>query len=127
MEYENVAIGEKLPPLEAKPVKVISYEEIEVITGKDKAGQDKLSKKLVLKVQHPDNPELEISKVTFLRGKKLKEVGLWLQKDKDGNIPYNSALASLLRFYNCTKIADIKDKELQTTNDTEGFCIAKAY
>lgn len=123
MEYENVEIGKEMPPIEAKPVKVLSFEEADV---KDKE-QKEIGKKLVLKVQHPDVPEMEISKVKFQKGDKLKESGLWLGKDTDGKIPYSSALAHLLRHYSCQKIPDLKDKVLQTTSDSNGFCIAKAY
>ncbi|KKN25440.1 hypothetical protein LCGC14_0884720 [marine sediment metagenome] len=121
-EHENLGIGKEQPKIEAKPVTVIGYEEVEV-----KKDEKVIGNKLVLKVKHPDVEELELSKVKYQKGEALKESGLWLHKDKDGAIPYNSALASLLRHNNCSKIADLKDKEIQTTADANGYCIAKAY
>jgi len=123
MEYENTEIGKEQPKLEAKRVKILSYEEVDV---KDKNEKD-IGKKLVLKVSHPDVPELEISKVKFEKAKKLKESGIWLQKDKDSNLPYNSALSHLLRHYKCSKVSELKGKEIDTTTDDNGFLIVKAY
>jgi len=123
MEYENTEIGKEQPPVVAKPVVVTGVGEEEVTFEKTK----ETSKKLVLRVSHPDVPEMELSKVKFERNKKLKETGLWLSKDKDGNLPYNSAVATLLRFYACGKITDLVGKTIQTTQDDNGFLIAKAY
>jgi len=123
MEYENRKIGKEQPKIEAKKVKVLSYDEVDV---KDKENKE-IGKKLVLKVSHPDIPELEISKVKYEKAKKLKESGIWLQKDKDNSIPFNSALAHLLRHYGCSKVSDLTGKEIGTTTDDNGFLIAKAY
>jgi len=123
MEFENMGIGKEQPPVVAKPVSVTGYNEEDVMFEKQK----ETSKKLVLKVIHPDITTMEISKVKFEKNKKLKETGLWLSKDKDGNLPYNSAVATLLRFYGCGKISDIVGKTIQTTQDENGFLIVKAY
>ncbi len=122
LEYENMEIGKEQPPVVAKPVIVESYSEVDV-----KKGDKDIGKKLVFKVKHPDVPEMEISKVKYEKNKKLSEAGIWLQKDVDGNIPFNSALSALLRHYNCSKIADMKGKTIETTQDENGFLIAKAY
>lgn len=123
LEFSEMEIGIEQPKIEAKKVKVLSYEEVDV---KDKEQKD-IGKKLVLKVSHPDVPELELSKVKYEKNKKLKESGIWLSQDGDGNIPYNAALAHLLRHYGCSKVADLKDKELDTICDDNGFLIVKAY
>ncbi len=123
MEYENMGIGKEQPPVVAKPVVIIGYNEEEVVFEKNK----ETSKKLVLRVSHPDVPEMEISKVKFEKNKKLRETGLWLSKDKDGSLPHNSAIATLLRFYGCTKITELVQKTIQTTQDENGYLIAKAY
>ena len=123
IEFENIGIGketsaEKLEPI---PVKVIEISEVDV-TFADKT----TSRKLVLKVQHMMQP-LEISAVRYEQKKNLKEAALWLKKDKDGMLPYNSAVANLLRFYKCSSISMLKGKELQTTPDEAGYLVIKAY
>lgn len=122
MEYENIEIGKDMPQLEAKKVKVVDLEERKVKFG------EKESLKLVLKVVHPDGAvEMEIGKVTYLKQKKIKEGGLWLSKDKDGKIPFNSAVAHLMRYYKISKVNELIGKEIETASDDNGFIIAKAY
>ena len=121
MEYENTGIGKEQPLVEAKPVVVTSISEEEVVFDKETA------KKLVLRVSHPDVPEMELGKVKFEKNKKLKDSGLWLTKDKDGNLPFNSAVSTLLRFYGCTKITELVEKKIETTQDENGYLVAKAY
>ncbi len=123
MEYENTEIGTEQPQVEPKPVVVTGCGE-EDVNFPDKK---ETAKKLVLKVEHPDVKDMELSKVKFEKNKKLKDTGLWLSKDKDGNLPYNSAVATLLRFYSCKKITDLVGKTIQTTQDEGGFLVAKAY
>jgi len=124
MEYENIGIGKEQPPIEAKKVVINGYE---VRAVKDRDGKE-IGDKLVLKVKHPDVPaEMEISKVKYEKNKKIVESGLWITKDKDGNFPYLSAMAHLLKFYNCSNISKLKDKEIDTTADENGYIIAKAY
>lgn len=123
MVYEEIGIGNEMPPIEAKPVVVISFSEVDV---KNKEGTD-VGKKLALKVKHPDIEEMEISGVKYTKGDKLEESGLWLGKDKDGKIPHSSAIANLLRFYGLTKISELTGEELQTVISGKGYCIVKAY
>ncbi len=120
MEIENMEIGEQQKIL-AKDVEVLEYRIDEVQFEKD------ASKKLVLIVKHPDIEKIETSTVKFEKGKKLRNVGLWISFDNDNKLPYNSAVSFLLRHYNCNKIADLKGKVLQTTTDENGFLIVKAY
>lgn len=123
IEYENISIGTEQPPVEAKRVIVLSYESKPVSNSE---GKD-IGNKLVLKVKHPDVPEMEISKVKYEKNKKLTESGLWISKDKDGKLPFLSALAHLLRHYHCSNIGELKNKEIDTTADLNGYIIAKAY
>jgi hypothetical protein len=123
IEYENVPLGTEQPPVTPKTVRVTGYEVRPVCTTEGK----EIGNKLVLKVNHPEVPDMEISKVKFEKNKKLTESGLWVSMDKDGNIPFASALAHLLRFYRCESIAHIKGKEIDTTTDENGYIIAKAY
>ena len=125
MEYENLdmKIGSEQPLIEAKKCLILSLEQKDI---KDKEGKD-IGVKLVMKVNHPDAGEIELSKVKYEKNSKLTESGLWLTKDKDGNIPFKSALASLLKFNNCSKLKDLNGKEINTAIDDNGFIIAKAY
>jgi len=123
IEYANIPVGNEQPPVEAKRVIVLGYESKAV---SDNAGKE-IGNKLVLKVKHPDVTEMEISKVKYEKNKKLTESGLWISKDKDGKLPFLSALAHLLRFYHCNNISELKNKEIDTTADSNGYIIAKAY
>lgn len=123
IEYENVSIGTEQPLVEAKRVNILSYE-VKVVNNSE--GKE-IGTKLVLKVRHPDVPELEISKVKYEKNKKLTESGIWLSRDKDGKLPFKSALAHLLRYYNCNNISELKNKEIDTVTDENGYVIAKGY
>lgn len=123
MKYENQTIGKEPVRLEAELVKVMSTETEQV---KDGDGKD-VGTKLVLNVKHSVGGELKLSKVKYERDGKITESGLWVKEDKEGNLPYNSAVANLLRHYKWSTIADLKNQEVQTTQDANGFLIVKAY
>jgi len=123
MEYENKNIGTEPERLEAEEVEVVSFESEDV---KDKEGRE-VGKKLVLTVKHSKNPEMKISKVKYEKNKSLTESGLWLKEDAEGNLPYFSAIASLLRFYKCDSISALKGKNVNTVADANGFLEIKAY
>jgi len=123
IEYENISIGTEQPPVEAKRVIILGYE-VKVVNNSE--GKE-IGNKLVLNVKHPDVPDMQISKVKYEKNKKLTESGLWISKDKDGKLPFLSALAHLLRFYHCNNVGELKNKEIDTTADENGYIIAKAY
>ena len=123
IEYEKIPIGNEQPPIEAKRVVILGYE-VKVVNNSE--GKE-IGNKLVLKVKHPDVPEMELSKVKYEKNKKLTESGLWISKDKDGKIPFLSALAHLLKHYHCSNISDLQNKEIDTVIDENGYVIAKAY
>jgi hypothetical protein len=119
MKFETLGIGKEFPPLSAKKVKIEGIEEKEV---------KEFGLKLILKVKHPDvENHLEVSRVKYQLGDKLNESGLWLTKDKEGNIPFNSAVAHLLRFCECKIINGLLGKEIDTIVGEKGFLIIKAY
>lgn len=122
MEFENVEIGKEMPPLQAERVKVLGIEERPVVKDEKSIGT-----KLVLKVKHSIVPEMEIGKVKYEFNKKLKISGLWLRKDTDSKLPYNSAVAFLLRYCKAAKPSELIGKEIDTTLDENGFIVAKAY
>ncbi len=124
MELENMKIGEEQPPLEAKKVKIVSYKPEEV-TNKD--GKE-VGTKLILNVTHPDSEkELQISAIKFERDSKLKEFGLWVSEDKDGNIPHHSSLAYLLRTCKVGTVPEIVNKEVETVTGDRGYLVVKGY
>ena len=122
MEFENLEIGNEEPELTEKPVVVVNYNEVDV-----KTSEKETNKKLVLLVDHPDKSGLELSKVKYEKKKKLVESGLWLHKDKNGKVPFNSAVAFVLRFYDCKNIKELIQKKLETTKGESGYLIIKAY
>ena len=124
MEKEEVGIGTKKESLTAKDVQV---ETVLVEMQKDKE-QRAIGEKVTLVCQYPDRAKpIEISKVQYLKDKKIVIHGLWYKVDENGMIPYSSALAHLLRYENCKNLKEIKGKKISTTTDENGFLIAKAY
>lgn len=83
---------------------------------------------VILTVKHPDKEEtIDISKVFFLRDKKVNEMGLWYNEDKQGNIQKGSALAYALSFYQVNSISELEGKELKTDTNDAGYLCIKAY
>lgn len=122
-EYMDVGVGKEMLPLQPVKVKVVRTEEREVIGSDGKS----IGNKLVLVVNHPSMPELEISKVKYETNKKLTTSGLWIRRDNEGKIPFKSALACLLLYYKAGAIRSLIGKEIETTTDEGGYIIAKAY
>lgn len=122
MKYENMKIGEEQKKLEAEKVSVLSTTSEEV---KDKDGAD-VGTKLVMTVKHSAG-ELQISKVKYEKNGAITESGLWLREDKEGNLPYASAVAHMLRHYKVDTVENLKGREVDTTQDANGFLIVKAY
>ena len=119
----NMEIGEernnKLTP---KLVEVIT---IEVVDVKNKVGEN-VGQKLNLKVKHPDMPtHVDISKVKYQKANQLKESALWINQDSDGKLPFNSAIASLMRRIGIKKIDEFNGKTIDPTTDENGYIIAK--
>ncbi len=131
----QVGIGTREPEkLEAKPVSVVGYE-VRSVPEKnqtDDAGNIKTEKghygeKVVLLVKHPDKEDnLEISKTRYVKGDKIQTSGLWFNKDQDGNIPKNSALAHTMMKYGVDVLDNFTGKEVQTELDN-GYIVVKAY
>lgn len=123
MEFENLEVGNREPTkLEPKPVIIvgISEEDVKLNSGP--------TKKLVLNCLHPDKKEgLQISKVTYLKDKKLVTQALWLKKDEDGKLPKYSTVAALLRAQGCARINDLLNKTIPTCQDEKGYLALKNY
>lgn len=77
---------------------------------------------------HPDHEELiDLSKAWTLRNDKVTETGLWYNEDKDGNILKNSALACVLRTFNCANLGELVSKSISTKPNDAGYLGIKAY
>src|SRR3990167_4909292 len=122
LSFGDIEIGRDMPQVSPKPIIVVGLEEQEQF----KDGKS-LGMKLILNIRHPDNPDMQISKVKYEFNKKFKESGLWLNLDKDNRIPFNSALGHVLRYYKIPTVKDLLNKSLETTTDENGYLIIKAY
>jgi hypothetical protein len=122
-ERLKTGIGDKKNMLLPKKVKV---KFVSIKKQKDKSNEE-IGEKVVLSCKHPDREELiDISKVKYEDRGKVRYGGLWFKLDKDGKIPFNSALAHLLRSADVTIPSELNNKELDTTNDDDNFIIFKA-
>jgi hypothetical protein len=101
-------------------IKTVSVDEIKTAKG--------VSKKLSCTCSHPEKAEpIKISSVKYESKGKLEAVGLWFNKDSEGNIRKDSALASLLNFAKAATAHDLVGKQIMTTTDEEGYLCFKAY
>ena len=130
MEEENakldeICIGEDKPQIEPKRVLIEDYRIEDV---KTKAGKE-IGKKLILVTQHPDitDRKIEVSGTKYLVGEKVKESGLWINRDSEGKIPYRSAVACMLRFLKKLTIAELKGEQVDTAIAENGYLLIKAY
>ena len=127
INIENIEVGENVPQVTAKKVKVISLK-TEMVKTKDT--QKDVGNKLTLVCQHPDLPApqtIDISGVKYIYQEKIKATGLWIKLDKDGKLGYNSSISILLRFLNLKTPKELVGKELDTVADDNNYLIIKAY
>lgn len=117
----NTGVGTKeQPKLTASPVTI---KEMEVRP----VGENNYLK-LALKVKHPNREDLlEISGIKYENSEELKEVGLWVKYDDDGNIQKGSPVAVLLNHCGVSVPAELKEKEIQTAEGKKGYLVVKAY
>lgn len=127
-DISNLGIGTAEPStgkkLEAKDVVVaeIVVKQVKGIAGKPDW------ESLLISVKHPDKAELvSISKAKVEKDGNLKIVSLSLDKDQTGAIAKWSSLALVLKYYNCSKISDLKNQTVKTVTDTNGYLAIKAY
>ena len=124
-EDVNLEIGEEMPPVEPETCVVLGVFKKKVVF--DEGEKKKENSKVILRLEHSAVGQVEISKVKYQKGDKLPESGLWLTKDKDGKLPYSSALAHLLRHYKLSTLKDLIGKKVDTLLDANGYLIIKAY
>lgn len=121
-------IGKEKERLKAVPVEVkrIETERVEAKPdGKLKESKDKI----VLWCAHPDSKDLiKLGSVRFEQAGKMKQTALWITKDAEGNISFDSSLAYLLRFYGLEEMEKLVGKKISTTVDADTkFLVVKAY
>lgn len=119
----EIGIGEETK-IEKKACEVLNFKEVEVEGTKD-------GKKQVVEIllQHPDLKEpLQIRKLKYQKGDKIKISGLWVSLDKENKLSYNSALAYFLRYYKANNLKEMIGKKVETDYDFDGeFLVIKAY
>jgi len=132
----NKEIKEELPPLQTpigtrEPEKlkpgIVKIDSISIDDVENKEGNI-VGKKAVCLCKHPDKDELvAISSAKYQFGDKLKIGGLWFNKDKDGNIPKNSALAHLMKKTGAETPSQLSGKEVETIKDDKEYLCFKVY
>ena len=120
-EILNTETGDKeAEKLKPKNVKIVNVNIVEV-------GSKKLQK-CVCEVKHPDQEELiRISSVKYEVKDKLKTSGLWVKLDEDKKIIKGSALAIFKEKNSVKTLKELKDKEIETIEDENGYLCFKAY
>ena len=109
--------------LPAKPVRVVG---VRIDKVKGKGGKE--NEKLVLISKHPDKVEnIEISQMKYEIKGILKFSGLWINKDKEGKLIKNSALAILMNTIGIKTMRDFEAKDIPTILDDRGYLAFKCY
>lgn len=124
-EIGKIGIGSK-ENISLKPaiVKVISYK---VEMQKDRDGKD-VGEKVSVTCKHPDKEDnIEISAVSYKKGKEIRTSGLWFKLDEDKLIPKQSALAGFLSFIKAENLDAIVEREIPTELDDKNYLCFKAY
>ena len=122
-----MGIAKEKPKLKAVNVTV---ESVSIATREPKEG-GKLKEStdlLVFHCKHPDAEELiEISTVKFEKAGKMEQSAIWYKPDEDGNVPFESGVAYLMRFYDVEEYGEFVGNKVATTTNQAGFLILKAY
>ena len=87
------------------------------------------SKKVICMCKHKDADDpIQISAIKYEKKEKLVTTGLWVNKDKEGFIQKNSALATFMNFCGVATPEELKGKELITiTDENSGYLVFKGY
>lgn len=125
MEKGKVGIGNKENVL-LKPAKVKILKYV-VEMQKDKDKKD-VGEKVTFLCSHPEKPEgIDISSISYRKGKEIKTSGLWFKLDIDSLIPKQSALANLLVILKVNNLDECVGKDIETELDDKGYLCFKAY
>lgn len=86
------------------------------------------AKKIICVIKHPDMEDnFDISAVQYLKGKEVKQSGLWLKFDEDNKIQKGSATANFITYLGSNTIQGIVGKDVDTVADDKGYLVFKAY
>lgn len=118
-DIDNLSLGEKPKPIQPKTITILDFKVVPV----EKDGKS-IGNKLVLTCNHPDIGDIEISKARYEKNGRLMEAGLWI---KEGEIPYTSAIGSMLRYKGLKMIKDLRNVTIGTVLDDNGYLVIKAY
>lgn len=80
--------------------------------------------------KHPESEELiKLSKISFLRDKKVTLGSLFSQTDTEHKLMKDSVIARLLNFANVTTLNELVGKEFATETESESsrYLVIKAY
>ena len=124
-EIGKIGVGSK-ENVSLKPaiVKIVSYK---VEMQKNRDGQD-IGEKVSVSCKHPEKDEMiEISSVSYKKGKEIKTSGLWFKLDADNLIPKQSALAGFLVFLNAENLDALVGMDVPTELDEKNYLCFKAY
>jgi len=124
-EIGKIGIGTKENvALKPASVKIVSYR-VEMQENRD---GKVIGEKVAVSCKHPDKDEMiEISSVSYKKGKEIKTSGLWFKLDEDKMIIKQSALASFLINLNAENLDAIVGKDVSTELDEKGYLCFKCY
>lgn len=105
-------------------VKAVTIEPVKKKTTGEHVGD-----KVVFSIEHPEAESglVALSACNYRRDMNIKSSALWYNEDGDGNIPKNSALAELMKFYKITSLRQLIGKQITVELDTKGYLCIKAY
>ena len=120
----NLTVGTKdmetLKPAEVE-IKEVNTEEVSFEKGQK-------GTKLICSVKHPDKEELiKISSVLHIVNGNVKKPGLWIMKDKEGNLQKGSGLAVLMQKFGANNVGELVGKKVPTELDKNNYLTIKAY
>jgi len=124
-DFGKIGVGTK-ENVSLKPafVKVVSYK----IAMQHNRDDKEIGEKVSLTCKHPDKDELiEISAVSYRKGKEIKTSGMWFKLDADGLIPKQSALACFLVSLNAINLDQLIGMDIATELDEKNYLCVKAY
>jgi len=124
-EKGKIGIGTK-ENISLKPalVKIASYK---IEMQKDRDGKE-VGEKVSVTCKHPEKDEMiEISAVSYKKGKEIKTSGMWFKLDIDGLIPKQSALASFMLYLKADNLDAIVGMDVPTELDEKNYLCFTAY
>jgi hypothetical protein len=117
----NLETGTK--EIQALTPKTVKIEQVKVEPIGNKG-----NRKVICSVKHPDREDLiDISGVKYESKTSLRVSGLWVNLDEDEKIRKGSPLATFMAKVGARSPAELKDREIETTEDEKGYLVFKAY